>query len=163
MHHDMREVRLRDMADADAETMIEIVRRCDPGIPDLLRKDLDRWTAAGKPGNEQYFVATIGGVVTGLVGYQPDVWGVADISWLVWGYVEPAFQRRGIGEMLFAHAEERLAARGCRKIYLDVGNASEHVAAISFHERRGYLREGYLRDYWCDGEDFLIFGKRLGS
>lgn len=154
---------IRDMAEGDTERMIDIVRMCDPGIPESLRRDLARWHAAGKPDTERYFVAAGDDEVVGLVGFQPDAWGVRDISWLVWGYIDPVRQRQGIGDMLFDHAEQILVKRGIRKIYLDVGNADAHVAAINFHERRGYAREGHLPDFWRDGEDFIIFGKRFGQ
>ncbi|HEU0097455.1 MAG TPA: GNAT family N-acetyltransferase [Allosphingosinicella sp.] len=140
----------------------EIVAANDPDIPHMMVADVSAWLDSGRPGGEAYFTALDpAGRVLGMTGYRPDPWGVADISWLVWLYVDPAEHRRGIARRLFAHAQDHLRERGCRKVYLDVGNADQHGAAIAFHEQDGFVREGTLRDYWEDGEDFLIFSKRL--
>jgi GNAT superfamily N-acetyltransferase len=138
-----------------------IVAANDPKIPDLMTADVGAWLEAGRPDGEAYFVALSADRPVGMAGYQPDRWGVADIAWLVWLYVDPVWHRCGIATDLFGHAQQILRQAGYRKVYLDVGNAANHGPAIAFHERDGFRREGTLPDYWEDGEDFLIFGKRL--
>jgi GNAT superfamily N-acetyltransferase len=142
--------------------LAEVVRLNDADIVHLMEADVGEWLSAGRPAGEAYFTALAAdGIAVGMTGYRPDPWKVPDISWLVWLYIHPDWKRHGIARRLFAHAQDRLRAGNCRKVYLDVGNERQHQAAIAFHERDGFVREGYLRDFWRDGEDFLIFGKRL--
>ncbi|GAB1690885.1 GNAT family N-acetyltransferase [Krasilnikovia sp. M28-CT-15] len=108
-----------------------------------------------------YLVAEHDGDPVGGVGWKPDPFGVPDVVWLIWGYLHPAKQRRGIGTVLFDELERHLAGLGARKFYLDVGNEKEKAGAVNFCEKRGYVREGVLKDYWRAGEDFTIYAKEL--
>ncbi len=155
------DVEIVPLEHAHVPRLVETVRANDPTIPHLLEQDLASWFERGRPPGEEYFTALHGGQPVGMTGFRPDPWGVRDIYWLVWLYIDPAFKRRGIATRLFGHAQARLCKIGCRKVYLDVGNADKHQAAIAFHKRDGFLLEGFLKDYWEDGDDFFIFGKRL--
>lgn len=154
-------MRIRALAGPDVARAAEIVAANDAGIVHMLERDLGAWL--GRPGadDEGYFVAELDGRVVAIQGFQPDPWRVRDVKWLVWAYVDPPWKRRGISAALLAHIEAGLRAAGTRKLYLDVGNEADHREAIAFHLSQGFLQEGYLRDFWQDGEDFLIFGKRL--
>ncbi len=152
---------IADFALAHLPALAEVVRMNDSAIAHLMERDVRGWWDRGRPANEGYFTALAGDRPVGMTGFQPDPWRVADISWLVWLYIDGSWKRRGVATMLFHHAQDVLRARGCRKVYLDVGNADAHASAIAFHERDGFVREGFLKDFWEDGEDFIVFGKRL--
>jgi ribosomal protein S18 acetylase RimI-like enzyme len=156
-----RELQVRPATEADVPRMLELVKMNDPKIPALFAADLDNWFQRGEMTQEHYYVAVVGDLIVGTLGYQPDPWKVASISWLVWGYVDPAWKRRGIASRLLKVIEDRLIQMGCRKLYLDIGNENEHLEAIACWTNRGFVREGYLPDYWEDNEDFLVYAKRL--
>ena len=141
--------------------MLALVELNEPGISGLFKEDLQRWLESGDTVHENYYVAGIADVIVGTLGYQPDPWKVSSIYWLVWGYVDPSWKRRGIASRLLGLIENEIIELGCRKLYLDIGNESEHHEAIATWTNRGFIQEGYLRDYWEDGEDFLVFAKRL--
>lgn len=150
----------RPVAETDLDELSSIVSLSDAEIAPLMRDDVNRWlTAPRSP--ESFQAVECDGRVVGMGGYVPDAWGSTDVAWLVWFYFDPAYQRCGLGRMLYQRIEAELAGAGIRKLYLDVGNEADHTAAIAFHHSNGYRREGTLTDYWKDGEDFLIFGKRL--
>ncbi|KDE48748.1 GCN5 family acetyltransferase [Geobacillus sp. CAMR12739] len=149
---------IREMKEEDLERVVEIVAANNPTLADLARRDISE---GHRKETARFFVAEENRHVVGVMGYEKDRWGVQDIYWAIWLFVDPIWQRRGIATKLYGHIEEELRRLGCRKVYLDVGNESEHEAAIAFHKANGFVLEGYLRDYWSDGEDFLIFAKRL--
>lgn len=60
-------------------------------------------------------------------------------GWVYHLAVDPAARRRGIGSALMRAAEERLRARGCPKINLQVG--TDNQAVVRFYERLGYAIE----------------------
>lgn len=144
----------------DLDTLRAIVGLNDPDIVGLMSDDVSRWLASPRT-PEAFYAVEWEGCVVGMGGYVPDVWGVPDVAWLVWFYFDPSHQRKGLGAMLYDKIEAELTRAGIRKIYLDVGNETDHATAIAFHHANGYRREGTLPDFWKDGEDLLIFGKRL--
>ena len=153
------------MVRGDLPSVLDIVAANDPALRATAHEEIGVGfpDSPGKNAVGSYLVAELDGEVIGVVGWVADHFQVPDIQWLVWGYVKPGYQRRGIGAALFGAAEDRLARLGVRKIYLDVGNAASHESAIAFHVKRSYTWEGSLRDFWADGENLLIFGKHLDS
>lgn len=61
------------------------------------------------------------------------------------------YRRRGIGSQLIGMAERALAARGARKIVLQV--AVENESAIGFYEKHGYARGRLLKSYYGKKKD----------
>jgi ribosomal protein S18 acetylase RimI-like enzyme len=151
---------IRPMEADDLDAALAVIDANDPTLSDIARYEV-RDAFFERPREQFFYTADAGGQVIGLMGGMRDIWSVDDVWWVNWLYIAPAWHRRGIGHMLYTRIEESLLARGCRKVYLDVGNEAEHGSAIAFHLAHGFAREGYLKDYWEDGEDFLIFGKRL--
>src|SRR6266480_5204702 len=120
----------------DTASVLKIIGMNNEALIPLAAKDLaDHFE---NPGGEEYFVALIADEITGLMGFQPDKWGVPDIYWAVWLYLNPLLLRQGIASALYKRVEEELRGLNCRKVYLDVGNESAHHAAISFHQSQGF-------------------------
>jgi ribosomal protein S18 acetylase RimI-like enzyme len=149
---------IRTMEVSDMDRVLELVAMHDSQLVETARVEI-----GGQLGSDQarFLVAEVGGKVVGVMGYHVDPWKVPDIFWAVWLFVDIARRRQGVATRLYSVIEQELVARGCRKIYLDVGTKANYQAAIAFHLSNGFELEGYLRDFWEDGEDFLIFGKHL--
>jgi ribosomal protein S18 acetylase RimI-like enzyme len=60
-------------------------------------------------------------------------------GWIYHLAVEPSARRCGVGSALMRAAEERLRARGCPKINLQV--LPENAAVVAFYRRLGYAVE----------------------
>jgi ribosomal protein S18 acetylase RimI-like enzyme len=84
---------------------------------------------------ELFFVADQDGHVVGTImaGYD------GHRGWLYTVAVRPDYRRAGIGARLVHHAEEALAALGCRKINLQVRASNSGV--VAFYEKLGYRVE----------------------
>lgn len=62
----------------------------------------------------------------------------------IWGiYLAPGHWRKGLGRALALHAEQQLAARGCRRITLWV--FADNRSARGFYEAMGYQSDGQNR------------------
>lgn len=102
--------------------------------------------------------------VVGILGYRKDDdVNAIGIYWAEWGYVHKDYRGKGIATKLWDVIEDNLRQLGCRKLYLDVGNEQDHCDAIRLYKKRGYVMEGLCPDFWDEGEDFLIFAKRLND
>jgi ribosomal protein S18 acetylase RimI-like enzyme len=70
----------------------------------------------------------IGAVMVGYEGHR---------GWINYLAVHPDHRRRGLGRLLMAAAEQRLAELGCPKVNLQVRAAN--VGAVEFYRRIGYI------------------------
>jgi ribosomal protein S18 acetylase RimI-like enzyme len=82
---------------------------------------------------------------------------------LYWIAVDPAAQRRGLGSRLLAASEERVAALGGRRIYVDTSGRADYAPARAFYERHGYRRVATLDDFYAPGDPKLIYVKTFDA
>ncbi len=68
--------------------------------------------------------------------YRLSVWTGADDCWMEDLYVDEAARGTGLGRALVQAAVERAAARGCRRMELDVNE--QNTAALAFYEQLGF-------------------------
>jgi ribosomal protein S18 acetylase RimI-like enzyme len=135
-------VEIRPFADADEEAVVRLWERCELTRPwNDPRKDIRRKLAV-RP--DLFLVGVVGGEVAGTVmaGYD------GHRGWINYLAVAPEHRRQGLGRLLMAEAERRLAREGCPKINLQVRATNQAVAAF-------YRRIGYVED------PVVSFGKRL--
>jgi ribosomal protein S18 acetylase RimI-like enzyme len=71
--------------------------------------------------------------------YRLSVWTGADDCWLEDLYVLDGARGTGLGRALVTAAAERAAARGCRRMELDVNE--QNTAALAFYEQLGFMTE----------------------
>ena len=92
-----------------------------------------------------------------LVGFiAADVRPGQNIAWIATVGVLPEYRRRGVATALLAACEGRLKV-GC--VRLSVRTSNE--AAIQLYKRLSYRPVGSWPAYYQDGEDALVFEKRL--
>jgi ribosomal protein S18 acetylase RimI-like enzyme len=93
--------------------------------------------------NTQFLLAATDGdqPVAGVcqLRYRLSVWTGADDCWLEDLYVDESARGTGLGRALVEAAVERAAARGCRRMELDVNE--QNTAALAFYEQVGFTTE----------------------
>ncbi|MGI9643744.1 MAG: GNAT family acetyltransferase [Ilumatobacteraceae bacterium] len=133
---------IRVFEERDRHALVELWVRCG-----LIRpwndpdRDIDRKLAVA---DDLLLVAEREGVLVGSVmaGYD------GHRGWINYVAVDPAEGRAGVGRLLMAVAEERLAALGCAKINLQIRR--ENVDAVAFYAALGFVED-----------DVISMGKRL--
>jgi ribosomal protein S18 acetylase RimI-like enzyme len=93
------------------------------------------------PATDFLLAAPAGGPPAGVcqLRYRLSVWTGVDDCWLEDLYVEDEARGAGLGRALVTAAFERAAARGCRRIELDVNETN--TAALAFYESVGFSTE----------------------
>jgi ribosomal protein S18 acetylase RimI-like enzyme len=87
---------------------------------------------------------------------------MADRTWYIWWIaVDPSTQGRGVGRELLRFAEGETARRGGRVMFIETSGLPDYEPTRRFYLKNGYDREAVLRDYYKDGDDLVIFRKRL--
>jgi len=100
------------------------------------------------------------GRIVGFVYYA--VTEYADRTWFVWWIaVEKGTQGRGVVRKLLTYAEDDIRERGGRLLFIETSGTPGYEPTRRFYLKNGYDREAVLRDYYRDGDDKVVFRKRL--
>ena len=141
--------RLMSEDDLDAVARIEMISMPQPWTRAQLTESLL------KP-HYRFFVETDScGEVVGYMGCYiclPEA-DVTDIA------VLPEHRRRGVAYRLMEYCERYLCEQGVDKITLEA-RVTNH-AAIRLYERRNYVNCGVRPRFYADGENAVIYSKRL--
>ncbi len=135
-------MKVRTFEPVDAAAVIALWRECDLTRPwNDPERDIERKVAVA---DDLFLVGSIEGVVvaTVMAGYE------GHRGWVNYLAVDPTRRGSGLGRALMAEAEDRLRARGCPKINLQV--RTSNPSAIAFYERLGFAVD-----------DAVSLGKRL--
>ena len=102
---------------------------------------------------EAFFVAVEKGDVVGsmsLVFWEPDVAEMRDF------FVLPKFRKYGVGNKLLDAVLKECERRKIRKVFAYVLPEAE-----GFFLKRGFRKEGTLKEHYQKGEDLIAIGKLL--
>lgn len=110
-----------------------------------------------------FFVfATRDDIMVGFTCYGP-IPGTIDGFDLYWIAVDPESQGLGIGHQLLTYTEQKIAQMGGKRLYAETSSTDLYTPTRSFYEKRGFLLEGRLADYYAPGDDKMLYTKQLGS
>jgi ribosomal protein S18 acetylase RimI-like enzyme len=103
---------------------------------------------------------TLGGKLLGYVCYGPTpcTVGTWDLYWIA---VTPDAQAHGIGTRLLQEVERRLALKDARLVIIETSSLPQYAATRAFYLRRGYDQVARVPDFYAQGDDRLIFAKRI--
>jgi ribosomal protein S18 acetylase RimI-like enzyme len=100
------------------------------------------------------------GAPAGFVYFAPAA--LTDASWQLWWIaVRRDLQGRGWGARLLAHAEEQARAAGGRRLFVETSSQPGYAATRRFYARHAYEGPSAVPDFYADGDDLLVFRKRL--
>lgn len=75
--------------------------------------------------------------------------------------VHKDLQGTGIGGELMRYVENLLQSQGKRILLVETSGLPEFELTRKFYDKCGYNREAVIRDFYSDGEDKVIFWKKL--
>ena len=100
------------------------------------------------------------GRVIGFAYYAPAA--MTDNTWyLYWIAVSRQVQARGVGGALLRHAEDDIRAEGGRLMLIETSSLPHYELTRRFYLKYGYEVGATLRDFYADGDDMVVFRKRL--
>jgi len=80
---------------------------------------------------------------------------------LYWIAVSPKDHRSGVGRALLAATEEAICMLGGRLLIVETSGLPKYAPTRAFYLATDYLLEATLKDFYSDGDDLVIFTKRL--
>lgn len=70
-------------------------------------------------------------------------------------------QRNGIASEMMNYLEQLLKDKGGRILIVETSTDNTQLAARNFYKKMGYTQEAVIRDFWKEGEDKIVFWKKL--
>jgi ribosomal protein S18 acetylase RimI-like enzyme len=80
---------------------------------------------------------------------------------LYWIAVGPNARRGGVGRGLLAATEDSIRKLGGRLLVVETSGLPKYEPTRAFYLATGYVLEATLKDFYKDGDDLVIFTKRL--
>ncbi len=77
--------------------------------------------------------------------------------------VHKDFQGKGIGSEMMSYVERLLEKKKQRVLIVETSALPEFELTRKFYDDLGYHREATIRDFYQDGEDKVIFWKKLSG
>ena len=123
---------------------------------ELAEERLTRGAASGY----HFLLAEEAGELLGFAcfGPIPCTRGACDLYWIV---IRPDRQGGGLGRPLLTGAEDRIAAVGGRRVYIDTSSRPQYAPTRAFYTACGFRMEALLADFYDQRDGKAIFCKVL--
>lgn len=107
-----------------------------------------------------WFVKTDKGKPVGFGYCAPEKFTEGTFNLLAIGVAKEQ-QGSGGGMELMAFVEALLRREGHRILIVETSGGSAYAKTRRFYEKLGYAKEAVIRDFWAEGEDKVVFWKKL--
>ena len=75
--------------------------------------------------------------------------------------VHKAYQGKGIGTAMMTYIEDLLRQKGHRVLLVETSGLPEYDLTRQFYRQCNYHQEATIRDFYQEGEDKIVFWKKL--
>ena len=115
----------------------------------------------GGDSDARWFVASDGESLLGFLYSQAEMLAEGTHNLLAMA-TSPDARGRGIGSALISALEQALGADGQRLVIVETSSTDAFAGTRDFYVNRGFRREAAISDFWAEGDDKIIFWKKIG-
>jgi GNAT superfamily N-acetyltransferase len=87
--------------------------------------------------------------------------GTAASYMVYWIAVHQKLQGHGLGKILLGKTEERIAAQGGQRIYIETASRKQYAPTRAFYKCCSYHREAALKDFYAPDDGKVIYVKAI--
>jgi len=125
-----------------------------------LDEVLSDYHASNREGGHRSATWEEDGHIFGFAYWAPAA--MTDRTWyLYWIAVRKQRQAGGIGGELMEHVEDDIRKAGGRVLFIETSGLPHYQLTRGFYQKIGYQQVAVLPDYYSDGDDMVVFRKRL--
>lgn len=70
-------------------------------------------------------------------------------------------QRKGVAVEMMNFIEQKLKTIGARVLIVETSSDDAQIGARNLYQKLGYNQEAVIRDFWNEGEDKIVYWKKL--
>jgi len=155
-------MKIRPIVAKDRQVILELIH-----LTGLFTKEEERVAmevidvCLTKSGQQDYIIVVIENEQGAIAGYMcygptPMTEGVVDLYWLA---VHPGKHRQGYGKALIQWLEKAVQENKGRLIVIETSSRDKYAATRNFYQRLGYAENARIRDFYCPGDNLLIYCK----
>jgi ribosomal protein S18 acetylase RimI-like enzyme len=156
---------IRPTIPADTPTLLTLTDETGVFKPmeiQALREVLDDYHAQNRELGHRSVTFEQDGAIAGFAYYAPAA--MTERTWyLYWIAVGKRTQARGIGGALLHHAEEEIRRAEGRIFLIETSSMPHYELTRRFYLKHGYEQHAAIGDFYADGDDMVIFRKRLSE
>lgn len=82
---------------------------------------------------------------------------------LYWIAVDPSSQGSGVGSDLLRYVERKVSSLNGRTLLIETSSLPAYRGARRFYRHHHYRQAAVLRDFYAQGDDLVIYSKKLRS
>jgi ribosomal protein S18 acetylase RimI-like enzyme len=102
------------------------------------------------------------GHIQGFAYFAPAA--MTDRTWyLYWIAVSKHTQAKGVGSALLHHVEKDIEHQQGRLLLIETSSLPHYELTRRFYLKQEYEQAAVLKDFYADGDDLVVFRKRLGA
>jgi ribosomal protein S18 acetylase RimI-like enzyme len=156
---------IRQTIPADSPTLIELARATGvfkPHEMTALGEVLDDYHATYHALGHRSVTFEQDGQILGFAYYAPAA--MTDRSWyLYWIAVSKQTQARGIGGKLLKHVEDDVRAANGRILFIETSSLGHYNLTRQFYVKHHYDQAAVLHNFYADGDNLVVYSKRLNT
>ena len=150
--------------EADGDQIRQITARAGVFNPEEVQCVAEIWQEYANLGSQvsgyTFFIDKDNNRALGFACYGPR--SLTDRVYdLYWVAVDPSARRLGVGRRLIERVEASVHEKGGRILVIETSGTEKYAGTRAFYLATGYKHEATLADLYADGDDLLIFTKRL--
>ena len=150
---------IRPITRADLEDLKKVVDSCELFPSEYLAEMIDDYLY--NPDTQDFWFTCVDNQKAVAIGYcVPEKFTDGTYNLLAIGVARDA-QRKGIAREMTLYIEQYLKEKDGRVLIVETSSDDAQMAARNFYARLGYLQTATIPDFWKEGEDKIVFWKKL--
>jgi ribosomal protein S18 acetylase RimI-like enzyme len=154
---------IRPTTPADTEALVAIAGSTGVFKPmelEALREVLADYHATNRDHGHVAVTLELHDKPAGFAYYAPAA--MTDRTWyLYWIAVDKNVHAKGLGGRLLHKAEEDVRAAKGRVFFIETSSLPHYDLTRKFYLKHAYEQAAVLRDYYSDGDDMVVFRKKM--
>ncbi len=151
--------KIRAVTKADTEALKQVVDSSGLFPSEYLDEMISDYF--NNPDTQDIWFAYIDGNIPTAIGYcVPEKLTEGTYNLLAIGVLQQS-QRKGIASEMMSYIEQLLRQKDGRLLIVETSSDDAQTGARNFYKKIGYTRAAVIKDFWKDGEDKIVFWKKL--
>lgn len=151
--------RIRAVIQDDISELKKVIESSELFPPEYLDEMISDYL--NNPDSEEIWFTYIDNNKPIAIGYcVPEKFTEGTYNLLSLGVLKE-WQGKGIASEMLNYIEQELKQKGARILIIETSSDVAQLPARSLYLKNQYAQEAVIRDFWKDGEDKIVFWKKL--